>query len=425
MLSYNQISIAQPKAAIISTIMIPAAVPTVTTCNTCRAAFPGIDKLKEHYRGDWHAFNSKRRANELIPLSLKEFAGVISKNPAVRKSSNANPVVKPSTPSVRASTIISNDSPEGGAVATKEQIIEKRSVPQEVPESFSAVATTGGGDSIPEGEADDDGWTDATGEEEEEEALGADDLLTLKVAPNISIFDDKEFPNIVACVNYMEQKFGFFIPDIECLVDLPGLLVYLGEKVKLGGVCLYCHKQLQHGRPCQNHMISKSHCKIAYDEEVDLDEFEAFYDYSLGYGSDEDGEEDMEDLEVSAVGELILPNKTVGHRSYVRYYKQNLKREDTRPSVLAVKREEVIKMGNMFGSMQMDESSVMKLSDVAVAAVLAQQKKEMLKTTRLQQRAEQRHVYRTQRRGEYQSTVDKLRSSATTTDKIRDWHGLL
>ena len=42
-------------------------------CNSCRAIFSSIDKVKEHYRGDWHIFNSKRRAHGLEPLSKADF----------------------------------------------------------------------------------------------------------------------------------------------------------------------------------------------------------------------------------------------------------------------------------------------------------------------------------------------------------------
>ena len=122
-----------------------------------------------------------------------------------------------------------------------------------------------------------------------------------------------------------------------------------------------------------------------------------------------------------------MPNKTVGHRSYARYYKQKFRKQDDPISVQALKREEVYKLGKLYkcGATKLDENALMKLSDAAVAGVLAQQRKEVLKATKMEQRAARKHQYHTQRVFEYKSTVDKLRSSINTTDKIRDYHGRL
>lgn len=397
-------------------------IPAVTTCNTCRAAFPSTDKLKDHYRGEWHAFNSKRRASELAPLSLKEFAVYVSSKTKEGKGS----VV--SKPQAAAKTTASRTEK---AVARQASMAKSITNVGAQESHFVATAT----DPIDRSQEDivdasndeeEDAWTDASGEEGDqfEEEMDEAALLKRRIAAHISIFDDKVCPDPVACVNYMERTFGFFIPDVECLTDLPGLLLYLGQKVKLGGICLYCQKQFEPGRACQNHMMNKSHCKIAYEEGVDLEEYEDYFDYDLASGSAND---DDAELEVSDIGELIMSNKTVGHRSYRRYYKQNFKKEDSRPSILAVRREEVARLGAMYGASvsKMDEQSLIKLSDTAVAGVLAQQRREVLKETKKQQRAEQRFLFRTQKIAEYNSTVDKLRSHQTTTDKIRDYHSVL
>lgn len=235
------------------------------------------------------------------------------------------------------------------------------------------------------------------------------------------------------CVTYMETAFGFFIPEREYLVDLPGLLTYLGEKVKIGGICLYCQKQLRPGRPCQNHMISKSHCKIAYEEEVDVDEFEEFYDFSSSYaegGDDEDLGDDA--LEVSAIGELVLTDgRSVGHRAFRRYYKQNHKPIDDRASVAAQRREGLLRARmtpDMLGIADqkgpLTSSALRSLSETEVMSLIVRQHKELRKMQQIEQRAAQRKEYRHKMR-EYMSTKDKLRSSINTTDKIRDYHGML
>lgn len=54
----------------------------------------------------------------------------------------------------------------------------------------------------------------------------------------------------------MSNKHCFFIPDVEFLVDLKGLLSYLGEKLSLENECLYCHCTNIHSLPAlRQHMV--------------------------------------------------------------------------------------------------------------------------------------------------------------------------
>lgn len=205
-------------------------VDSLAKCNTCKAAFSGIEKVKEHYRSEWHIMNSKRRANNLAPLTKADFK-----------------------------------------IVTKTQEKKKPAPIKIISEEFTIQPS----DERLAGVAEHDGM-DSDGDEEEM-------LEELPLGPNISIFDNKEFETTEECVEYMATTFGFFLPDVEYLTDLEGLLGYLGEKVKLGGLCLYCQKQCKSGRPCQNHMKDSSHCKIAFEEGIDLDEYEEFYDYTSSY----------------------------------------------------------------------------------------------------------------------------------------------
>lgn len=367
-------------------------------CNTCKALFSCIEKAKEHYRGNWHIFNSKRRANGLIPLTKEEFkraAPLINNKP---KKSN---VVGPSTPS------------QTNSISNNEEIKEKIEILNELDLSNNNedIEVNANSDSeVPE--------------EEKDEV----EIIELPLGPNISIFDNVKFDNVDDCVEYMALKFGFFIPDIEFLTDRDGLLSYLGEKVKRGGICLYCQRQLPPGRPCQSHMISKSHCKIAYEDGVDMEEFEDFFDFTSSYEDlpeefDVNGDLVQHSLEVSSIGELILADgRIVGHRAFRKYYRQRLRVLDSRPSVIAHQREELLRLGSLhYGGTQVSQEEIALLTDVQVMGLLIRQQRDIRKSTIVEQRAQQRRQILDQRR-EYKSTVDKLRSSATTTAKIRDYH---
>jgi len=170
---------------------------------------------------------------------------------------------------------------------------------------------------------------------------------------------------------------------MEHLSDVKGLLGYCHEKVKLGHVCLYCQKIFPDWRGCQQHMIDTRHCKLKYEEGIDMHEYEPFYDYEeanreflehfngpssmenedddqeLMDDDDDDNWEDVEDedddismedyyqnqvlkrgFDVTELGELIFPDgRIVGHRSLAKYYKQHYSANHTdSPAVSAYMR---------------------------------------------------------------------------------------
>lgn len=380
-------------------------------CNTCKALFSSTQKIKDHYRSDWHIFNSKRRTNALPPLRKDDF-----------KLLNAD------------SSLVVKHSPARSSSSVVSAAIQRSPLPSTTVFQGAILASTGndGAAAIPETPGE---KAKAQDEEEKEEQQPATRELPppLPIGPNISIFDNKEFETRDECVEYMLRKFGFFLPDIEYLQDIDGMLNYLGEKVKLGGYCLYCQKQCIPGRPCQQHMLDSSHCKIAYDDEIDGDEFEDFYDFSADYEDvddedllDEDGNVIENEMQVTALGELQLPNgRTVGHRQFARYYKQRYTAEETRPDVLALQREELLKLGYQLEGHSATQTAVMKnLSDAQVMTMLVKYNKQARKNAIIEQKAQYRAQKAAQRR-EFVSTKDKLRSSENHTGKIRDYHSML
>ncbi len=211
-------------------------------CNTCKASFCSSDLIKEHYRSDIHVMNSKRRANGLKCIRIEDYEQLVKKAPKPVK------MLSPGR-----TTFV----PAKAKIETK-------------PTAAKADNTTESSPIETENDAD----------ESVAESVAPKEIPAPKLGVTVSIFDDKEFENVDDCVSHMALNFGFFVPDIEHLKDMNGLLSYLGEKVKLGGYCLYCQRKFNDWRSCQNHMVSKSHCKIAYQEDVDVDEYDDFYDFS-------------------------------------------------------------------------------------------------------------------------------------------------
>lgn len=339
---------------------------------------------------------------------------------AIAKTLPASNKTKSTVPSSSSAATKANSA----SIPTSTTTVEPVQVPQENSQEIEVAAAEEGED----GDEQEDGdWEDVDSDEEDVNANAAE----AKLGPNISIFDDKELASVDECVEYMAQTFGFFLPDSEYLVDLEGMLEYLGEKVKLGCICLYCQKRFASGRACQHHMKGKAHCKIAYEEGVDSEEFEDFYDFSTSYENldkvelDENGDVIQEEVEVASTGELILPDgRIIGHRNFRVYYKQYYRPEDTRAPVLAQQREELLRLGLKYGGNKAKASELANLSDTEVMSMLVKYHKQIRKSQIVEQSAMKRRESADMRH-EYKSKLHKLRSSATTTEKIRDYHRIL
>ncbi|XP_061652475.1 cytoplasmic 60S subunit biogenesis factor ZNF622 [Phyllopteryx taeniolatus] len=153
------------------------------------------------------------------------------------------------------------------------------------------------------------------------------------------LFCSHHSKSLLRNVAHMTHVHSFFIPDLQYLVDLRGLVRYLGEKVGAGNVCLWCNEKgrsFYSTEAVQGHMTDKSHCKLFTDGDAAL-EFADFYDFRTSYP--ERGHDDMDDEELpddknfqydDETMELTLPSGArIGHRSLMRYYKQRFGNERT------------------------------------------------------------------------------------------------
>ena len=250
------------------------------------------------------------------------------------------------------------------------------------------------------------------------------------INPKQSLFDKHTFPSVQDNLRYMQQEYGFFLPDQEYLVDMEGLIGYCHEKVKLGHYCLYCQRMFSTWQGCQKHMISTRHTKLQYQAGVDLEEFEPFYDFAeanedflgtkqemasgkeeqeamnddaddgwedvsddeeaaMNVDNEEDDEEMMEDdegmyagyqdeiskygFDVTPLGELVFPDgRIVGHRGLARYYKQRLNPNQDTDAVVAARRAagERVYNGRVYSVSRREEhkESALALSRAGVAA---------------------------------------------------------
>ena len=54
------------------------------------------------------------------------------------------------------------------------------------------------------------------------------------------LFCTHHAPDMELVLEHMTVEHSFFLPEVDFVVDVKGLLAYLGEKVSVHHVCLYC-----------------------------------------------------------------------------------------------------------------------------------------------------------------------------------------
>mmetsp|Transcript_8207 Transcript_8207/g.13747 ORF Transcript_8207/g.13747 Transcript_8207/m.13747 type:complete len:282 (+) Transcript_8207:579-1424(+) len=94
------------------------------------------------------------------------------------------------------------------------------------------------------------------------------------------LFCNKKSDGVKKCLDHMRIKHSFVILDVDCLIDLKGLLSYIAQRIQLGQLCLFCSKQFKDPLRCQQHMMDKGHCHLNMEDE---DEYVDFYDFSKTY----------------------------------------------------------------------------------------------------------------------------------------------
>ena len=317
--------------------------PYLTSTTAPGKVFASRTELAQHYKSSWHQYNCKRREAGL-PLLLEpdfqqrwEAAQAIQQEKKVTQHNH-----RKKTPQKQESLSLSSVSNhQKKSTTTKTQ---------------------------PEQEDDDD-----TPQVNNNHPQQQEDPMVLEIDPCQSLFDSHTSSSPQDNADYMYQKYGFFVPDAEHLVELHELLGYLHEKIQIGHTCLYCQRIFATAQACQFHMKDTMHTKLAYQANVDLEDLAVFYDFTnvnqLFYQKisslpnsnnthDEEDDEEWEDMSdnedttsmvqspeedpksqdseedeedfmeqmgfnMTNLGELVLPDgRIIGHRAFRRYYQQ-------------------------------------------------------------------------------------------------------
>ncbi|XP_063307917.1 cytoplasmic 60S subunit biogenesis factor ZNF622 [Pelobates fuscus] len=337
---------------------------TATYCTVCSKRFATFNAYENHLKSKKHLelekkttravtkkvelLNEKNLEKGFEPESVDKDA----MNKAIQQAIKPQPSMSPKKNTSTGQESVTSSVPG-------KQVVQSKSRPDKPPrlqwyEQQAKKLTMQDGESEAMVEDEEEGWEDMDFPEEEEEddaesdeemeAVGVDER-TLTSNESTSPVDGIPITDCLFCphhsrslmknVAHMTKVHSFFIPDIEYLQDLQGLIAYLGEKVGVGKICLWCNekgKSFYTTESVQAHMNDKSHCKLFTDGDAAL-EFADFFDFRSSYPDQRDGE-DIEMLEKEVLGdknleydedtmELVLPSGArIGHRSLMRYYKQ-------------------------------------------------------------------------------------------------------
>lgn len=220
---------------------------TKFTCICCKIKFESASSQRAHFKTEWHLYNLKRRICSLEPVDLDSFK-LIADTPEEDDASNFD------LSSYVELDLNADDESDLG-----------------------------------------DDWEKIDPLDETDEI---EQLLAKMIKPDACLFCDKDSADLKSNLAHMSDVHGFFIPEDRYVIDLEGLMDYLGFKVGAGATCLWCDKQFSTLQGVRAHMQIKDHCKIFYDQDKAVNEFKEYYDYTK-----------QEHIPLKSPDQLDLPRK--------------------------------------------------------------------------------------------------------------------
>ncbi|KAI8092764.1 C2H2 type zinc-finger-domain-containing protein [Halteromyces radiatus] len=291
---------------------------TLFTCLACQVAFPTSERQRSHYRTDWHKYNLKRKVADLSPVSAEQFAQKVLAQQAIgrEEEEKANVIYECG---VCRRSYVNENSFSNHLKSKKHRDLEFRSSP--------TTTSTHGTHNKKENTHRQQLFSDD--EEIEHQLEDQQHQPTISDKSQVScLFCHHISDHFGANLQHMISQHGFFLPDDEYLMDAPGLISYLYDKVVQDYICLFCNDRGKEWRSLEAvraHMIDKGHCKMAYDDSEDPEALLQFYDFGPIDLDSLDQNDDI--ILLNNNTERLLENGTrIGHRQKLRYFKQRLRK---------------------------------------------------------------------------------------------------
>ncbi|KAJ6256188.1 hypothetical protein Dda_9023 [Drechslerella dactyloides] len=323
------------------------------TCNTCQVAFKSSDGQRTHMHTDWHRYNLKRRIAELPPISSEIFAEkVLSSQAADRAARDRASFEKLCQPCSRTYYSQNAYNNHVNSQKHKQRLAALDRAARADGESVMSSTFSMDDTAIPDRDDDEMANRELASLTQNLRVTPSTTTTTTTSAPAETEDGMAALP-ITECLfcglasttlqqnlEHMSKSHGLFIPEQRYLVNLEGLVRYLGQKVLVGNTCLYCNKAKGGLDGIRTHMRDKGHCMIAFDTEDEMLEIGEFYDFRSTYddsdaasndddgtwedeqgnkaaGHDETWETDSEASSVDScdIGSLRVTRKATHHRT--------------------------------------------------------------------------------------------------------------
>lgn len=319
------------------------------TCVTCLVAFSDPEKQRAHYKTDWHRYNLKRKVVDMAPVSAQSFIDRVQSQKTLlehaKKEASEELFCKLCSKHFTTRNSYSNhtqskkhkeiEAKSQSSVAKEATVSEKKEkiAAKTAAETLQLAKEDAIGLAPPNqaevSDEDNNEWEDIADEEivEYDESKG--------IGLNTCLFCELKCDSLESKVEHMAKEHSFFIPDYENVSDLEGLMKFLGVKLGVYHVCLWCSSKCYPSlKAVQQHMADKGHLKMIFEGDT-LYEYADFYTYdgdeaAGDSASDEEmaeaeeGDDEATQFLKSENYELVLPSGSrIGHRSLFRYYRQN------------------------------------------------------------------------------------------------------
>ncbi|KAG0349011.1 hypothetical protein BG005_011223 [Podila minutissima] len=268
------------------TINVPVAtIGQSTTCLTCAIRLPDRETQQLHHKSDWHTYNLKRKVVYLPPVTAQVFAQLVTTS---KEQANPAEVAQPECVPC-GKKYLSFQAYDNHVNSKKHKLTAAAYAKKQEQLSTSSKATSGS-----------EATTTSTSNVSTEKQLDPSETVCL--------FCSHSAQDAQHNYDHMRHAHGFFLPATERLIDLPGMLTYLSEKLLQEFDCLWCtpsifaknlrpDQELHSGfadlRSVRRHMLDKGHCKLSMDQGAERE----YADFYLPEDSDQDDDEDENDEE--------------------------------------------------------------------------------------------------------------------------------
>ncbi|GAB5355395.1 hypothetical protein AAMO2058_000201900 [Amorphochlora amoebiformis] len=303
-------------------------------CGKCNFVISSTEERDVHYKSYWHRYNVKRTCEGLHPVSYEVFQkklAVITKGTKEEKKETLRCDICKKT---FASTKAHQHHMRSKRHLQKAANRSSPATPALTPQTSKSTQDTKIGQDKEQEETNN--TNNAQKEKKEKKQVG--------VPLAHCLFCGKRAQSVEESLRHMLKAHSFYLPYTKYLISLDAIMLYLGEKIGIGHQCLSCNHIFKDIEAVRQHMRDRGHCKMSFEDEQDAEEYGDFFhvpekkeektkERRLAPNEVEGVASEMNDL-----GEIVMKDgRVLGHRSLVRYYKQNLKPVDTEQPSLVIK----------------------------------------------------------------------------------------